>query len=344
MACATLTVDLSEIAANWRALDQMSSAETAAVIKADGYGLGANRIARRLAQEGARKFFVAATEEGAALRAALGPGPEIYVLTGHMAGDTDMISDLSLIPVLNSVDQLLRHFEALTTAPFGIQLDTGMNRLGLEPAEWRAVRDLVVDKNPALVISHLACADEPDHAMNDAQLRLFQDLTADLSAPKSLAATGGILLGRAYHFDLTRPGIGLYGGLPFIDARPVARIDVPVIQVRDVVAGESVGYGNAWVARAPSRVATIAAGYGDGILRAMGPKAHVWAGETRCKMIGRISMDLIGVDVTQAREVPDSLELLGPHQSVDTLAEAAGTIGYEILTSLGTRYQRRYRP
>lgn len=343
MATATLTIDLNALTSNWRALDAMTTCETAAVVKADGYGLGADRVARALANAGARKFFVAATEEGAALRQALGPGPEICVFSGHMAGDTDMISDLQLTPMLNSLDQMLRHFEALPGAPFGIQLDTGMNRLGMEPHEWAAVRDIAIEQGPTLIMSHLACADDPEHPMNPHQLAVFRDMTDGLDVPRSLAATGGVLLGSDYHFDLTRPGVGLYGGMPFVDAAPVVTLDIPVIQIRDVAPGETVGYSNTWTAERPSRVATIAAGYADGLIRAMGGEAWVHAGETRCKIIGRISMDMIGVDITDASEDPASVELIGLHQSVDTLADWAGTIGYEILTSMGARYYRRYK-
>ncbi|MBU2944062.1 alanine racemase [Shimia thalassica] len=343
MATGILTIDIDALISNWKALDSMTNCETAAVVKADGYGLGADRVARALAHAGVRKFFVAATEEGASLRQALGPGPEISVFSGHMAGDTDMISDMQLTPMLNSIDQMLRHVEALPGAPFGVQLDTGMNRLGMEAGEWAAVRDLVVSQNPTLIMSHLACADDPEHPMNPTQLRVFKEMTEGVDAPRSLAATGGILLGDDYHFDLTRPGIGLYGGMPYIEALPVAGLSVPVIQIRDVEEGETVGYSNTWMADRPSRVATIAAGYADGIIRGMGEKAWVHSGDTACKIIGRISMDMIGVDVTNLSEEPSHLDLIGPHQSVDTVAAAADTIGYEILTSLGARYTRRYK-
>ena len=344
MATATLTIDLNALVSNWRALDALSDSETAAVVKANGYGLGADRVARALYDAGVRRFFVAVAEEGAALRAALGPGPEINVFSGHMEGDTEALAEMQLTPILNSLDQMLRHFEALPGAPFGIQLDTGMNRLGMEPAEWDAVRDIALEQAPTLLMSHLACADDPDHPMNPRQLAAFRDMTDGLGVPRSLSATGGILLGPEYHFDLTRPGVGLYGGMPFVEATPVAKVDIPVIQIRDVAPGETVGYGNTWTATRPSRIATISGGYADGIIRAMGPKAHVHAGEHPCKIIGRISMDLIGIDITDAPDIPDTVELLGQHQSVDTLADAAGTIGYEILTSLGGRYARRYLP
>ncbi len=343
MATATLTIDIQALCDNWRALNSMTAGETAAVVKADGYGLGADRVARALQRVGVTRFFVAATEEGASLREALGPGPEINVFSGHMSGDTDMISDMTLTPMLNSAEQMLRHFEALPSAPFGVQLDTGMNRLGMEPAEWASLRDIALELGPTLIMSHLACADDPEHPMNPHQLAMFREMTDGLGVPRSLAATGGILLGEDYHFDLCRPGVGLYGGLPFVDAAPVAQLDIPVIQTRSLVPGESVGYSNTWIAERPSRVATIAAGYADGIIRAMGEDAWLHSGDEPCKVIGRISMDMIGVDITDLSEEPSSLQLLGAHQSVDTLADAAGTIGYEILTSLGGRYWRRYK-
>jgi len=344
MSTGQLTIDLDAVAANWRALDAMTSCETAAVVKADGYGLGAGRISTTLADAGARTFFVAAAEEGVAVREALGPGPRIFVFSGHMAGDTDVLKGNDLTPLINSVDQMLRHVESLPGHAFGLQLDTGMNRLGLEPAEWAALREIALPLNPALIMSHLACADEPGHEMNAQQLATFHDMTAEVSAPRSLAATGGILQGPDFHFDLTRPGVGLYGGFPFADAAPVVLLDVPVIQVRDIAAGETVGYGNSFTATRPSRIATIAAGYADGLIRAMGDGLILYAGESPCPAVGRVSMDMITVDVTDLSRDPDYLTLLGPRQTVDTVAEAAGTIGYEILTSLGHRYQRSYKP
>lgn len=344
MSTGRLTIDLDAVTANWRALDAKSEqgVQTGAVVKADGYGLGVDKLGRALAAAGARRFFVAVAEEGAALRQALGPGPEISVFGGHMAGDTDMIHDLGLVPMLNSVDQLTRHFEALPGHPFGIQLDTGMNRLGMEPAEWAALRDLVLVQNPRLIMSHLACADEPTHLMNRQQLDIFHDMTEGVDVPRSLAATGGILLGPDYHFDRTRPGVGLYGGLPFDTARPVVTLDLPVIQIRDLAAGESVGYSNTWIAETPSRVATVSGGYADGLLRKLSNKAVLFHNDIPCPLLGRVSMDLISVDITHLRDTPKTLNILGPQQTVDDLADVAGTIGYEILTQLGARYARFY--
>ena len=343
MSTATLTIDLDAVAANWRALAKLSGrAEAGAVVKANAYGLGADRVARALAQAGARRFFVAVAEEAAVLRQALGVGPAIHVLAGHMAGDTDMIHDLDLIPMLNSLDQMTRHFEALPDQPFGIQIDTGMNRLGMQAAEWLAVAALALDRAPRLVMSHLACADEPGHPMNALQLAEFTDLTDGIGVPRSLAATGGILLGRDYHFDLTRPGVGLYGGAPFGAAEPVVQLALPVVQVREVDEGETVGYGCSWQALRPSRIATVAAGYADGLARALAPALQLYADGVACPVVGRISMDLITADVTDLASDPVTLDILCPEQGIDALAAASGTIGYEVLTSLGARHTRRY--
>ena len=341
MGTASLRIDLGALARNWRDLNSRSVTETGAVVKANGYGLGAPVVARKLAREGVRSFFVAVAEEGAILRGALGPAPRIFVFSGHMDGDTDLIREHKLIPMLNSIDQMLRHFESLPGHEFAVQLDTGMNRLGIEPSEWFAIKDMVLSQAPVLLASHLACADEPTHPMNAEQLRVFKGLTDGIDVPRSLAATGGILLGSEYHFDLTRPGIGRYGGLPFAHAAPVVTLDVPVIQTRILETGESVGYGNAWVAENPTRIATISAGYADGLIRAMGPAAVVFDKAAALPVVGRVSMDLITVDITSLEHDPSSLQILGTHQTVDTVAAMAGTIGYEILTSLGSRYNRQ---
>ncbi|MFC2968335.1 alanine racemase [Acidimangrovimonas pyrenivorans] len=344
MSSGILSIDLDAIAANWRALDRMTdpATQTGAVVKADAYGLGIDRVAKALAKAGARRFFVAVAEEAVALRRALGPGPQVCVFSGHMAGDTGLIRDLDLTPMLNSIDQLTRHLESLPGHPFGIQLDSGMNRLGLEPLEWQAVAELALSAGPEMLISHLACADEPDHPMNPRQLEVFRAMTDGTGVPRSLSATGGVLLGPDYHFELTRPGIGLYGARPFAKARPVVHLTLPVIQLRDVDAGETVGYGNSWTAERDTVVATVAAGYADGITRHLSNAGQLWAGDSPCPILGRVSMDLITVDVSHLAEVPATLDLLGPHQGVDDIADTVGTIGYEVLTNLGHRYLRRY--
>ncbi len=342
MAQPVLTIDLGAIAANWRALAALGHAEAGAVVKADAYGLGAERVAPALARAGARRFFVAETTEGARLRGILGPEPEIFILTGHMAGDAAGLRDAALTPMLASPEQAHRHLAALPDHPFGIQLDTGMNRLGLKEADWRALVPALLAARPKLILGHLACADEPGHAMNAAQLKRFRQMTGGIDVPRSFAATGGILLGPDYHFDLTRPGVGLYGGAPFTEARAVVRLSLPVVQVRQVAEGETVGYGNAWTATRPARIATLGAGYADGLHRALAGRARVFAGDIACPLVGRVSMDLTAADVTALAEVPEALDILGPQQGIDALAAAAGTIGYEILTGLGPRYVRRH--
>jgi alanine racemase len=337
-----LHIDLDAIAANWAALNAKTACETAAVVKADAYGLGLAPVARRLARAGARRFFVANAAEGAALRQALGTGAEIFVFSGHMAGDAPLFREARLTPMLNSPEQLARHRESLEDAPFGVQLDTGMNRLGMAPVDWATCRNIAEAGALKLVISHLACADDPGHPQNAAQLTRFHAMTTDLPVPRSLSATGGILLGPAYHFDLCRPGIGLFGGAPFTGVLPTVRLSLAVIQTRDVPAGEAVGYSATWTAQRPSRIATLSAGYADGLIRAMSGRARVFAGDVPCPLAGRVSMDLLTVDVSHLDVVPDHLDILCPHQGVDDLADAAGTIGYEILTALGRRYARQY--
>lgn len=355
MARALLTVDLGAIQANWRALDAMTDCETGAVVKADAYGLGAVRVGPALLKAGARSFFVALAEEGAALRAAIGPGPRIFVFSGLMPGDAGLIRAAALIPLLNTPAQLVeaRRVSATLDAPLpvGFQLDSGMNRLGFEAgelAEALAPSDALAGLEVALVMSHLACADEPDHELNAAQLAAFTAIAAHpalKSAPTSLAATGGVLLGPAYHFDMTRPGVGLYGGRPFADARPVATLEAPIVQIRDVAAGEIVGYGATYDAPSPRRIATLPVGYADGLPRHLSAGFTGRLGGVALPSAGRVSMDLITLDVTgcEAAHEGATVTLLGADQTIDDLADAAGTIGYEILTSLGSRYARRYR-
>jgi len=316
---ATLTVNVSNIAENWRALDALSApqVETAAVVKADAYGLGLTKVAPALQEAGAKTFFVAQLHEGIELRELLGSKPTIYILSGYMPGAAPHIQAHNLI--------------------------SGMNRLGIEAVELTGEMMTLASLDLRLVMSHLACADEALHPMNAAQLGAFSTLSMPyMMKPRSLAATGGTLLGPTYHFNMTRPGIGLYGGEPFKDAKPVVNLALPVIQTRTVMPGEVVGYGGTFVAKRLSKIATVMGGYADGLIRAMGPKAALYAGSTRCPVVGRVSMDMITVDITDLDETPVALHILNATQTVDHLATAAGTIGYEILTSLGSRYERLY--
>ncbi len=341
----TLHIDLEAVAANWRALDALSSpgCETAATVKADAYGLGAAPVARRLFAEGCRAFFVATAEEGLALRRALGPEPRIYAYYGHMEGDTATLIRADVVPMICSPGQLTRHLEAAPRHRFGLQIDVGMNRLGLKADEWIAVAELALRAGPVLVTAHLSSADAPDSPANAVELELFCDMTDGVDAPRSLSATGGALLGPDFHFDMIRPGIGLYGGAPFAQADPVVTLDLPVIACFDIEAGESVGYGGTWTAPAPTRIAAVAGGYADGLWRALSPGTDLMAGPVRCPIVGRVSMDTLCVDIGHLDGDPDTLAVLTPHRGIDALARHGGTIGYEVLTSLGLRYARRYR-
>ena len=365
-----LTVDLGAIVANWRALAARApGAEAAAVVKGDGYGCGIADVGRALAGAGARTFFVAEPGEGARLRTALGPGPVIYVLNGapvasaaqarHRppptppdgggpapgpaapAREAALFAEAGLRPVLNAPEQVAAWLEG-PDGPCAVQLDSGMNRLGLEPEELSALARL--PRGTALVMSHLACADTPEHPMNACQLASFCAMSDELGLPRSLAATGGVLLGQEHHFDMVRPGVGLFGGLPFAAAQPVVTLELPILQVRRVAPGESVGYGATWRAAGESRIATLAGGYADGLHRLLSNRARGFVEGVACPFAGRVSMDLIGLDVTDApaARAGAMVEILGPHQGVDALAAAAETIGYEVLTGLGSRYERRH--
>jgi alanine racemase len=343
---ARLTIDLDALAANYALVRaRANGAETGAVIKADGYGLGASTVARRLWSEGARTFFGARLDEGLALRAALTEAKaEILVFDG-LLGEIADYTGAALTPVLNSVDQA-RRWLASTSSGGVLQVDTGMNRLGVSLEEAATLASEGI--RPALVMSHLACASDPAHPMNTAQLaafgearRLFPDARA------SLANSAGVFLGREYHFDLVRPGIALYGGAPMTAGsapalRAVATLRGPVLQVRDVEVGGAVGYGADWTARRPSRVAIVAAGYADGVLRAAAAGGYSLAGGM--PLVGRISMDMLAIDVTDAPGVTvgQEIELFGAGASIDDLAAAAETIPYEILTRISSRAVRRY--
>ena len=361
---AVLTIDLDALRANWRTLDAASGkAACAGVIKADAYGLGLDRIARALLAEGCETLFVATLAEARTVRVAH-PAVTIYVLDGLLPGAAAHYAGFDLRPCLSSLAEV-REWAAWCDATgrrlrAAVHIDTGMHRLGLPPSEVAELagpeRDLLGHFEMSLVMSHLACADMPGHAMNGEQLARFQALRALLPpAPASLANSGGIFLGPDYQFDLVRPGIALYGGRVLED-RPnpmqwVVRLQARILQVRDVEPGQPIGYGATFRADRPSRVATIASGYADGFLRALsspsgkpGPVGFV--GEHAVPVVGRVSMDLITVDVTDA---PVKLavrggwvEVLGARTTIDDLTDHAGTIGYELLTRLGRRVHRVY--
>ncbi|WP_200305640.1 alanine racemase [Paracraurococcus ruber] len=353
---AVLTVDLSAVAANWRLLrDRAAPGACAGVVKADGYGLGAASVGRALLAAGCRHFFVAHLAEGLALRAALGPGPMVAVLNGFAPGEA---GEAGLLPVLNGPGDVAAWAAAARRAgrrlPALLHLDTGMARLGLAPAEAEALA-----ADPAAlegldlrwVMTHLACADDPAHALNAAQAGRFAALRARLpAAPTSLANSSGLFLGPGFASDLARPGCALYGINPTPGQpnpmRQAVRLDAPVLQVREIPAGTPVGYGAGWAAPRTSRIATVAAGYADGYLRSLSGRAIGVIAGRPVPLVGRVSMDLITFDVTDLPMVApgDRVQLIGPGNTPDEVAERAGTIGYEVLTGLGARYAREYVP
>ncbi|WP_226633656.1 alanine racemase [Brevundimonas poindexterae] len=339
---ASLSVDLDALAQNFHTLERLTGRPVQPVVKADAYGLGAEACVTRLMQAGAGTFFVARLVEGLALREAMGATPIIYVLDGCTAGAAAALRDADLRPVINHANQLARWQEAGGGA-CGLHIDTGMNRLGFRPEQAPAAFPGL-----ELVISHLACADEPDSPMNRQQRDTFADVRSRYpDIPASFANSGGCFLGPDYGFDAVRPGISLWGGGP--EGRPdprikaVATFSAPILQVRPVPVGESVGYARGKVADQPLTVATVGAGYADGVMRATSPRGQVFvAGQLR-PILGRISMDALAVDITGLDVVEgDRVELFGPNRPIDDAARDTGTIAYELLTSVGSRVDRTY--
>jgi alanine racemase len=360
---AVLTISVGAVRANWAALNQASgTAECAGVIKADAYGLGLEEIARALREEGCKTFFVATVSEAQRVRT-VQPGATIYVLDGLLPGAAPAYAGFDLRPCLGSLAEV-REWAAYCDATgrrlrAAVHIDTGMNRLGLPPDEVEqlaAERALFQSFDCVLVMSHLACADEPLHPLNTRQRDTFEALRAKLpAAPASLANSSGVFLGSAFQYDVVRPGIALYGGRATEGVpnpmRWVVQLQARVLQVRTVAEGQTVGYGGTYTCHRPTRVATIACGYADGFLRAISrvgqsSGAVGFIGPHPVPIIGRVSMDLITVDVTG---VPETLaarggwvEVLGSRTTVDDLTDRAGTIGYELLTRLGRRVHRIY--
>lgn len=339
---AVLTVDTAALVANWRAFARASGgAECGAAIKAEGYGLGARGVLTALAAAGARDVFVAHWHEAAAL----GPLPEgVRVAVLHGVAEGEMAAALAspAVPVLVTAAQIA--VWKPTGRPCDVMVDTGMNRLGISAAE--AVSGLLEGLNLDTVHSHLACADTPTHPLNARQCADFTSLAATVPARRfALANSAGTLLGSAYHFGLTRPGIGIYGGGPGPDGdglAAVAGISARILQVRDVPAGQSVGYGATFTAPRQTRLAIAALGYADGYPWSLSNRGEAIVGGTRCPLVGRVSMDLTAFDVSDA---PDCREGGWIDIGFDLAATAAATgrTQYELLTGLGARYQRVYK-
>ncbi len=357
-----LEIDLAAIQANYRRLCQeLNGVPAGPTVKADAYGLGAARVVPALAEAGARHFFVATPDEAIALRKALQrtcPEAAIYVLNGLMPGaERDYLAH-DIRPVLNQLDEIERWRKLAAKGkralPANLHIDTGMSRLGLSAAELAVLAErpellegLAIDFH----MSHLACAEETDNPMNARQLEDFRAARARLpAAAASLANSSGIFLGPDYHFDLARPGAALYGVNP-TPAAPnpmgqVIRLRAKILQIRDIDAPQSVGYGATHCAGGPTRLATVGVGYADGYLRSLSNRGSAFIGGERVAVVGRVSMDLITLDVTGVapeKARPGAwVDLIDPRHGPDSLAAEAGTIGYEILTALGRRYHRVY--
>jgi alanine racemase len=357
-----LSIDLQALQENYQSIKRhVSPAQCGASVKANAYGIGMEPAARALRAAGCRVFFVALAEEGRALRSIL-PDAEIYVLSGLFRGEARFFSDHRLRPVLNQTTEIEEWVkwckEQGKKLPAAIHIESGINRLGIDAAQLKTLArtaELLSQFELSLVISHLAKADEPQDAFNQKQLEQFESSRRLLPrAPASLANSPGAFLPAAYHFDLVRPGIALYGGNPFLHRlnpfKPVARMEARILQVKSIGKGATVGYGGSWTARRPTQIAIIAAGYADGYPRACSSPAHagaasVWVKGQFAPVVGRVSMDMITVDVTDVAgqiECGDMVELMGAHVTVDDIARWAGTIPYEILTRLGSRYPRLY--
>ena len=357
-----LTIDLAAVESNWRKLAAMTlPVECAAVVKADGYGCGLEQVTARLYKAGCKTFFAADLGEGRRARA-VAPEAVIYVLNGAFPDTGRAFADANLRPVINSTTELAEWdaFVAINDWRGGaaLHVDTGMNRLGLPVEDGMAIASRMKSANHGitLLMSHLACAETPDHPLNEKQIRLFRELRiAYRGVPSSLANSSGIFLGGTVHCDVVRPGGALYGANPIPGKknpmRPVVELKGRIVQVRQGKKGETVGYGAAFTIARPSRLAIVAVGYADGYVRAAGaakgkPAAELIVAGRRCPVVGRISMDLLAVDVSdlpdRAARRGDFATLIGGELSLETVAAASGTINYEVLTSLGRRYHRHY--
>src|SRR6202049_4465658 len=362
-ATGVLTVDLDAIVANWRKLEKTAvPAECAGVIKADAYGCGAAPVARALADAGCKTFFVATLGEAGAVRAML-PAATIYVLDGFFQNCGDAFAKIDCRPVFGDLNELAEWDVFCRRSGWAggaaIHIDTGMNRLGLTLAEAQGIipRINAGDHGIALVMSHLACAEALNHPLNAKQLAIFREIASLFAGvPASLSNSSGIFLSPQFQFDLVRPGAALYGINPTPEAdnpmQPGVDLKARIVQIRHAERADSVGYGGTWTARRPTRLAIVSAGYADGYFRAGGSNdgtrgAEVIVAGKRCPIAGRVSMDLIAVDITDleknAARRGHLATLIGEGITVDELAHHFGTIGYEVLTGLGPRYARVYK-
>ena len=351
---ARLTVNVSAIIHNWHYFQFLHpNAETSAVVKADAYGLGIMPVANALRAAGCHSYFVATLAEALELRSTIGDR-EIFVLNGLRPGQEQDFIQNGITPCLNDLNQISRWQKMAKRlsrpVPSVIHMDSGMNRLGLEAREREKLMDdwsLLEGLDLRIFMSHLACADEVGHPLNDQQFRAFSAMRDRLPKVRfSLSASSGALMGPQWGFDLIRPGIALYGGIDGAALQHVIRLEAQILQIRSVQQGEHIGYGATFTAKRPSRIATLDLGYADGYLRMSSNHGYITIAGHRAPIVGRVSMDMIAADVTDIPENKvkrfDYVDILGADRKISTVAQDAQTIPYEILTSLGKRYQRRY--
>ncbi|WOH62768.1 alanine racemase [Bradyrhizobium sp. BWC-3-1] len=354
-----MTVDLAALRRNFQLIASIANpARVAGLVKADAYGLGAIQVARSLLAAGCKHFFVAHAAEAIVLRPHLPGDVQLFVLNGLLPGAEAACASAAVIPVINSLSQLhgwrAQARMERRRLPAVLQFDTGMSRLGLAPAERAAVR-MEIAQSPELeilyVMSHLASADEPTKAQNAAQLAEMQIVIKEFGPiPSCFANSAGVLMGKDYHGSLVRPGIALYGGAPQVNAvnpmEPVVSLSIAVAQTRTVPGGAMVGYSGTHVTHDCTRLATLCAGYADGLPRSLSGRGAVYFGGQRLPIVGRVSMDSMTVDISDLRDgaldFGSLVEVIGPHQTLEMLATDAGTISYEILTGLGHRFQRSH--
>ena len=358
-----LGIDLGALEANWRLIARLTApTEVAAVVKADAYGCGIEPVTITLAKAGCRTFFVAHLSEARRVRK-LAPEAVIYVLNGLSPNAGQGYADAYARPVIGNLIELAEWDAFVATSNWrggmALHVDTGMNRLGFSTEEAAALATRIQSENHGitLLMSHLACADTPAHPLNDRQIRSFREIrTLFRGIPSSLANSSGIFLGASAYCDMVRPGVALYGANPTPGKdnpmRPVVELKARVLQVRNVARKATIGYGAAWTAKRQARIAVVAAGYGDGVMRALSSPDGSTRGVAlvagkRCPFVGRISMDLLAIDVTDLADNAvrrgDLVMLIGLGLELDEVAAQAGTISYEVLTNLGRRYHRIYR-
>jgi alanine racemase len=355
-ASAILTIDLAAVRKNYQILqDTLNGVEVASVVKANGYGLGADKIGTALVKAGCKKFFVAHLEEGIHLRRYVGDA-EVHILGGLLPGASDAYREHSLTPVLGSLHEILTWgaYTRDTPLPCDIHVDTGMLRLGLPQSELHRIAndpDIITRLQVSNIISHLASADELNRNQTEAQLRAFQIARKTLPMGNAcLANSSGIFCGKPYHLDMVRPGIALYGANPTPNFQnpmcPTIELKAKIIQIRDASAGETVGYGATYKVYKNSKIATVSVGYADGYSRSLSNKAFAYLGRHQIPLVGRVSMDLITFDITNVPidlcKIGAWVELIGPNHSIDDVANEGDTISYEVLTNLGARYHRVY--